>query len=80
MVTRKAWAPGWRRVIWWAGLRGGLSLALVMGLPEGRAREYLLPVVFLTVLATLIVQGTTMQWFIRGDAKSKANEAAPAHG
>jgi CPA1 family monovalent cation:H+ antiporter len=80
MVTRKAWAPGWRRVIWWAGLRGGLSLALVMGLPEGRAREYLLPVVFLTVLATLIVQGTTMQWFIRSDAKSKANEAASAHG
>jgi CPA1 family monovalent cation:H+ antiporter len=65
-VQRQPWRRGWGPVIWWAGLRGGLSVALALGLPPGEARSYLLPVVFLVVLATLLVQATTMQFFIRG--------------
>ncbi|MBX3381761.1 MAG: sodium:proton antiporter [Phycisphaeraceae bacterium] len=64
-VQRQPWRRGWGSVIWWAGLRGGLSVALALGLPPGDARSYLLSVVFLVVLATLLVQATTMQFFIR---------------
>lgn len=67
-----AWGEGWKRIIWWAGLRGGLSLALVLGLPAGPARDYLLPVVFLVVLVTLIGQATTMQFVVRRAASAEA--------
>lgn len=54
-----------RHVQFWGGLRGAISLALVLSLPlemEGRTR--LLSMTFGVVLFTLVVQGTTMQFLM----------------
>lgn len=44
----------------WGGLRGGLSLALVMSLPEGEARNILLITTYVSVVFSIVVQGLTI--------------------
>ncbi|MGB8643770.1 MAG: Na+/H+ antiporter, partial [Anaerolineae bacterium] len=52
----------WRHLLFWGGLRGGLSLALALSLPETLPlRQTLIVAVFGVVLFTLVVQGITIQ-------------------
>jgi CPA1 family monovalent cation:H+ antiporter len=57
----------WQHVLYWGGLRGAISLALALGLPEtlGAARGQLQVMAFGVVLFTLIVQGFTMEPLVR---------------
>lgn len=49
-------------VLWWGGLRGAVSVALALSVPEGwPGREVVIATVFGTVLFTLLVQGLTIQ-------------------
>lgn len=48
-------------VLTWGGLRGGISVALALGLPPGGLRETLLPVCYGVVVFTIVVQGLTME-------------------
>lgn len=41
----------------WGGLRGGISIALALSLPEGAARTAILTVTYAVVLFSVIVQG-----------------------
>lgn len=41
----------------WGGLRGGISVALALGLPEGNARSIALTATYIIVLFSVIVQG-----------------------
>ena len=45
----------------WGGLRGGISVALVLGLPSSEQRPTLLVVCYGVVLFTIIVQGLTIE-------------------
>jgi CPA1 family monovalent cation:H+ antiporter len=47
-------------VLTWGGLRGGISVALALSLPAGEARTLLLPVTYVVVLFSLVVQGLTV--------------------
>ncbi len=47
-------------VLTWGGLRGGISVALALSLPETAPRAHLLPVCYAVVVFTIIVQGLTM--------------------
>ena len=56
----------YQHILFWGGLRGALSLALVLSLPAAFAdRELLRVMTFGIVLFTILVQGTTMQFLIR---------------
>ena len=56
----------WRHVMWWGGLRGSLSMVLVLTLPVGFAgRELLVNLVFGVVAASLFLQGLTMAPLMR---------------
>jgi CPA1 family monovalent cation:H+ antiporter len=57
----------WKHVTFWGGLRGAISLALVLSLPltMGSARNELQAMAFGVVLFTLLVQGLTMQPLVR---------------
>jgi Na+:H+ antiporter len=59
--------PRWQAVLTWGGLRGAISLALVLSLPAslGADRELLRVMAFGVALFTLIVQGTTMRPLVR---------------
>ena len=64
--TADAVPPAWLHVLFWAGLRGAVSVALALSLPAGLPhRDLLQGVTFGIVLFTLIVQGTTSGWVVR---------------
>ena len=48
-------------VLTWGGLRGGISVALALGLPDNAMRPWLLSVSYGVVVFTIIVQGLTIQ-------------------
>ena len=52
--------PGSGRVLWWGGLRGGISVALALSLPAGSTRDLLLAATFAAVLFSVLVQRTTL--------------------
>jgi CPA1 family monovalent cation:H+ antiporter len=48
------------KIIAWGGLRGGLSLALVLSLPESPSKEVLLIATYFVVLFSILIQGLTI--------------------
>jgi len=58
----------WKHIISWGGLRGAISLALVLSLStrlESEISEQLLAMVFGLVLFTLLIQGTSMSGVVK---------------
>lgn len=49
----------------WGGLRGGISVALALGLPEGPARSVVLAATYMIVLFSVIVQGGSIERVLR---------------
>ncbi|MFL5756544.1 MAG: cation:proton antiporter [Chloroflexota bacterium] len=57
---------GWLHVLFWAGLRGAVAVAMALSLPvDFPQRELLQEITFGVVLFTLFAQGTTVEWLIR---------------
>lgn len=66
----------WLHVLFWAGLRGAVSVALALSLPADLPnRDLLQGITFGIVLFTLIVQGSTAGWVVR---RSGAKAGAPS--
>jgi CPA1 family monovalent cation:H+ antiporter len=58
--------PSWRFVIFWSGLRGALSLALVLALPANvPSHDALVVSTYAVVLFTLLVQGFSLRVILR---------------
>jgi monovalent cation:H+ antiporter, CPA1 family len=58
-------------VLTWGGLRGGLSIALALSVPEALGRSWMLGATYLVVVFSIVLQGGTMDWIMRWRA-SKA--------
>ena len=52
-------------VLTWGGLRGGISIALALSLPESPEKATLLTVTFVVVVFSVVVQGLTISRVIR---------------
>ena len=61
--------PKWKHILFWGGLRGAITLALALSLPEtgvlGDARGILQAMAFGIVLFTLLIQGASTDWLVR---------------
>jgi CPA1 family monovalent cation:H+ antiporter len=66
-LSREKWREKARdaAVLTWAGLRGGVSIALALTLPDGAWRTELLVMTYAVVVFTVIVQGLTISRFLR---------------
>ncbi len=53
------------KIISWGGLRGGLSIALVLSLPENETKNILLIATYFCVLFSIIIQGLTIEKLAR---------------
>jgi len=49
----------------WGGLRGGLSIAMALSLPAGPEKGIILPMTYLVVLFSILVQGLTFKRTLR---------------
>ncbi len=53
-------------VIWWGGLRGSLSMVLVLSIPDSIPfKDTLVAMTFGVVVMSVILQGSTMGWLLR---------------
>ncbi len=57
---RRSFSPKVVRILTWGGLRGGISVALALSLPEGVARDMILAITYMVVIFSIGVQGLTI--------------------
>ena len=75
LKLRREFTPNAITILTWAGLRGGISVALALSLPVGKARDLILAVTYVIVVFSILVQGLTIKPLI---AKSLPAGPAPA--
>lgn len=61
----RALAPGRVAILTWGGLRGAISIALALSLPEFEGRSLLIAATYMAVLFSLLVQAPTLGSLVR---------------
>ncbi|MBL0192156.1 MAG: sodium:proton antiporter [Saprospiraceae bacterium] len=56
------------KIIIWGGLRGGLSLAMVLSLPQSETKEVIMIATYFCVLFSIMIQGLTIEKLAKSSA------------
>jgi len=65
---RNNYPPGAIPVLTWGGLRGGISVALALSLPDVPVKSTILAITYGVVIFSIIVQGLTIEFLVRARA------------
>jgi CPA1 family monovalent cation:H+ antiporter len=60
------------KVLTWGGIRGGISVALALGLPASPERQLILTTTYVVVLFSIVVQGLTLGRVVRSVTREAA--------
>lgn len=81
VLRRVTAAPrGTTRVLTWAGLRGGISVALALSIPPGPQRDLILGMTYCVVVFSIVVQGLTVAPLMRRLGLAPARPPATGAG
>ena len=64
-ASRWKLSAAYQHTLFWGGLRGGLSVALALGVPAGAHRDTLLAMTYAVVCFAILVQGLTLPRLLR---------------
>ncbi|MBU0944275.1 MAG: sodium:proton antiporter [Proteobacteria bacterium] len=68
------------RILTWAGLRGGISVALALSLPFGPERNSLIAITYTIMAFSILIQGLTVGRLIKNFAVKPRKELSTSHG
>jgi len=80
MRRHRKFSPGAVGILTWSGLRGGISVALALSLPQGGPRDLFITVTYVVVVFSIVVQGLTIGPFARRLAASGDGPLRPSDG
>jgi CPA1 family monovalent cation:H+ antiporter len=66
-------------ILTWGGLRGGISVALALSLPQGHIRDSLVTITYMVVVFSVLVQGLTLAPLVRAKASRAEVELERTH-
>ena len=69
---KNSYSPHAVKILTWGGLRGGISVALALSIPQGPWREPILTATYGVVIFSILVQGLTI-----GKVAAMANKNPP---
>ncbi len=75
LLRRNPYSKGSLPVMVWGGIRGGVSIALVLSMPNGELKELLLEITYIVVLFSIVVQGLTVGKVANKFLKDKDDDA-----
>ena len=58
-------SPGVVAILTWGGLRGGISVAMALAVPDGEYRDVIVSVTYIVVVFSILVQGLTLGTVVR---------------
>ncbi len=72
--SKDTFEPNALKIMTWGGLRGGVSIALALSLPEEFDRDLILSITYINVVFSILCQGLTIGRFIQYLDKREANK------